>query len=277
MNKKGVTGNVAAYIFLAIGMVVMIFPFLWMLSTSLKTGGATMSFPPKLIPDAVTFENYKTLFVKINFSRYTLNSLFIVTINVCATMVSASLAAFGLAMFEFKGRKLIYVLMLATLMMPYQVTMIPQFFVWKELGVYNTYIPLLAPAFLGSAFGIFLMHQNYKSLPKELYETSVIDGCNPISMIFKIYIPLSKPSLASLGVFTFIGSWNSTLEPLIYLKDNNLKTLTLALLNLTSDPIGVGWPVLMSGAMVTMLPAIIVFLFAQKYFIQGIASTGLKG
>ncbi len=263
------------YVLLIVGAIVMVFPFVWMLSTSLKTVGAIAEMPPKLIPNPIDFSNYETAWNKVNFGRYTFNSFFIVVFDMIGALLSCALVAFGLAMFKFKLRGPIFVVMLATLMVPGQVTMIPTYFIWKEFRGLDTYMPLIIPSYLAGAFGIFLMHQYIKSLPKELYESAVIDGCSPPGIFFRVYLPLCKPALAALGVFTFMGAWNNTLGPLIYLQTKELYTLPLGLLYLKSE--NVNQALLMAGAVITTLPVVIVYLFAQKQFVQGIASTGLKG
>ncbi|GAB6928480.1 carbohydrate ABC transporter permease [Paenibacillus sp. JCM 10914] len=263
------------YLLLVVGAILMVFPFIWMLSTSLKTVGAISQMPPQLIPNPMNWDNYVTIWNKIDFGRYTLNSFFIVSIEMVGSLISSSFVAFGLAMFTFRLRGLIYMIMLATLMIPSQVTMIPTYFIWKEFGALNSYYPLIVPSFLGGAFGIFLMHQFIKSLPKELYESATIDGCSPPGIFFRIYLPLCRPALAALGVFTFMGAWNNTLGPLIYLQDKELYTLPLGLLYLKSE--NVNQALLMAGAVITTLPVVIVYLIAQKQFVQGIASTGMKG
>lgn len=253
----------------------MVFPFVWMLSTSLKTVGAIAEMPPKLIPNPIDFSNYSTAWNKVNFGRYTLNSFIIVVFDLVGALLSSALVAFGLAMYRFKLRGPLFVIMLATMMVPSQVTMIPTYFIWKELRGLDTFAPLIVPSFLGGAFGIFLMHQFIKSLPKELYESAVIDGCSPPGIFFRIYLPLAKPALAALGVFTFMGAWNNTLGPLIYLQTKELYTLPLGLLYLKSE--NVNQALLMAGSVITTVPVVIVYLIAQKQFVEGIASTGIKG
>lgn len=264
------------YLVLIIGAIVMAFPFIWMLSTSLKTLGAVSKLPPELIPNPAKWENYATIWNKVSFGRYTVNSLFIVAVDLIGTLISCSFVAFGLAMFRFKLRNTIYLVMLGTMMLPAQVTMIPSYFIWKELGGINTYSPLIVPSFLGGAFGIFLMHQFLKSLPRELYESAVIDGCTPPGIFWKIYLPLCRPALSALGVFTFMGAWNNTVGPLIYLQDKALYTLPLALLYLKSDQ-EINTPLLMAGSVIVTLPVVLVYLAAQKQFVEGVASTGIKG
>lgn len=267
--------KVLLYILLVLGSVIMIFPFIWMVSTSLKTVGSISAMPPQLIPDPIDFSNYATAWTKVNFARYTLNSFIIVVFDMVGALLSCALVAFGLAMFNFRGRSFIFMVMLATMMIPGQVTMIPTYFIWKQFGALDTFYPLIVPSFLASAFGVFLLHQYIKSLPKELYESAVIDGCSPPGIFFRIYLPLCKPALAALGVFTFMGVWNNTLGPLIYLQSKELYTLPLGLLYLKSE--NVNQALLMAGAVITTLPVVIVYLIAQKQFVQGIASTGMKG
>ncbi|QNK56501.1 carbohydrate ABC transporter permease [Paenibacillus sp. PAMC21692] len=267
--------KIIIYLFLLVGAIVMFFPFVWMVSTSLKTSGAVAAMPPQLIPNPIDFGNFAEVWNKVNFGRYTLNSFIIVTLDMIGALLSCAIVAFGLAMFQFRGRSLIFTIMLATLMIPGQVTMIPTYFIWKQFGMLNTYYPLIIPSFLASAFGIFLMHQYIKALPKELYESAVIDGCSPPGIFARIYLPLCKPALAALGVFTFMGAWNNTLGPLIYLQSKELYTLPLGILYLKSE--NVNQALLMASAVITTTPVLIVYLVAQKQFVQGIASTGMKG
>lgn len=278
MKTRDMIEKFIFYLLLSLGAIIMLIPFLWMLSTSLKTPENVMKIPPQMLPVPTTFESYKTVWVNLSFVRYTLNSLFIVSLDVVGTVVSCSLAAFGFAMFDFKGKKLLFMLMLGTMMMPSQVTIIPNYFIWKSFKALDTYLPLIIPSFLGGAFGIFLMHQNYKSLPKALYESALIDGCNPPRILFKIYLPISIPTVTTLIIFTFIGAWNNTLGPLLYLKTRSLYTLTLGLLTLNGAvEMAANMGVKMAASAITMAPVVILFLFAQRYFVEGVASSGIKG
>jgi len=277
MTKPGMIGKAVVYVVLLLGGLTMLLPFLWMISTSLKTAGAVAQMPPQLIPDPVSWENYRIVWEKVDFGLYTFNSLFVVTVDMVGMMLSCSLVAFGLAMFDFKLRKVLYIAMLATLMLPFQVTLIPTYFIWKSFGLLNTFYPLIIPSFLGGAFGIFLLHQFMKGLPRELYEAAVVDGYNPLGIFWKIYLPLCKPALAALSVFTFISVWNNTLGPLIYLQDKKLYTLPIGLLYLANDTNEVNIALLLAGAVIITLPVLLVYLVAQKQFVEGIASTGIKG
>jgi ABC-type sugar transport system, permease component len=276
MRTSTVLEKCIFYSVLSLGAILMVFPFYWMLSTSFKTPEHLLVVPPQLYPNPIYLESYKTALVKLMFLRYTFNSFFIVVMTEIGTVISCSLIGFGFAMFDFKGKKILFMLMLGTLMMPVQVTMIPTYFIWKPF--LDTYLPLIVPSFLGGAFGIFLLHQNFKSLPMALYESALIDGCNPVKILFKIYLPISVPAVTTLVVFTFMGAWNNTLGPLLYIKKRELYTLTLGLLalnNSAAESADLGLK--MAAAAITMTPTIIVFLMAQKYFIEGMANAGIKG
>lgn len=274
---KGQTGqNTVTYVVLVVGAIISLFPFAWMLSTSLKPGGALLEIPPSLIPDPVMWSNYAEVWVEQNFARYTFNSALITVLEMIGMLMSCALVGYGLAVFKFRGQSLIFAAMIATLVLPGQVTLIPHYFIWKSLGMVNTFYPLILPAYFAAAFGAFLMRQYYKSLPKELYDAAWVDGANPFQIFYKIYLPLGIPALATLGIFTFINAWNNTIGPLIYLQDKELYTLPLALLFLKNDNY-TDMTVVMAGAVITTIPVVIVFLLAQKYFIRGIASGGLKG
>jgi len=278
MKTKTLRWKIFFHILLILGSIIMVVPFYWMISTSLKTNENVLRLPPQIIPNPVSFEAYKNVWVNLNFLRYTFNSFFLTVMNIIGTILSCSIVAFGFAMFEFRTKKLFFMLMLGTLMMPGQVTMIPTYFIWKELRALDSYLPLIIPSFLGQAFGIFLLHQNYKTLPKALYESALIDGCNPFKILFRIYMPLSVPAITTLVVFTFIGAWNNTLGPLLYIKTRDLYTLPLGLLALNSSyEANANMAMKMAAATITMTPVIIVYLFAQRYFVEGMANAGIKG
>ncbi len=267
-----------SYVLLTAGAFVMLIPFLWVLSSSLKTASNVLKIPPQYIPNPITFENFKTVLDKLSFMKYLGNSFFVVSMDLIGAILSSAMIGFGFAMFNFRGKTLLFTLMLATLMMPGQVTMIPVYFIWSKLGFLDSYVPLIAPSFLGQAMGIFLFHQNYKSMPGVLYESAVIDGCSPIGILCKIYFPLSKPTTMTLVILTFIGAWNNTLGPLLYLQTREKYTLIMGLLTLSSSPTAqANMGVSMAGAVITMAPVIAVFIFAQKYFVQGNIGAGIKG
>ncbi|MDF2660915.1 MAG: binding-protein-dependent transport system inner rane component [Paenibacillus sp.] len=276
MNKPSRGLQWAAYVVLTVGALLMLVPFYQMISTSLMKPGDELTLPPKLFPDPVMWSNYAKVWIEVNFVRYSMNSLFVTALDLIGTVASCAIVAYGLAFFEFRGRNLIFMAMLGTMMLPSQVTMIPTYFIWKELDMLNSYYPLILRSFLGTAFGIFLLHQFFKTLPRELYDAAWVDGANPWKIFYKVYLPLTTPALSALAVFTFISSWNGTLEPLIYLQDKKLYTLPLGLLFLKNE-VDNKMTLVMAGSVITVLPVMIVFLFAQRHFVQGIASTGLKG
>lgn len=276
MNKPSRGMQWAAYIVLTAGALIMLVPFYQMISTSLMKAGDELTLPPKLYPDPVMWSNFAKVWIEVNFVRYSMNSLFVTVLDLIGTVASCAIVAYGLAFFEFRGRNLIFIAMLGTMMLPSQVTMIPTYFIWKELDMLNSYYPLILRSFLGTAFGIFLLHQFFKTLPRELYDAAWVDGANPWKIFYKVYLPLTTPALSALAVFTFISSWNGTLEPLIYLQDKKLYTLPLGLLFLKNE-VDNKMTLIMAGSVITVLPVMIVFLFAQRHFVQGIASTGLKG
>lgn len=276
MDKRYALSRAILYLFLSAGTAAMMLPFLWMVSTSFKTVGSLAQLPPQWIPHPFSLANYATVWNKVNFARYTLNSVILVVVELAGSLLSCAFVAFGLAMFEFKLRKWIYLAMMASLMLPFQVMMIPSYFIWKSFGVLDTYYPFIIPSFLGGSFGIFLVHQYFKSLPKELYEAAYVDGLHPFGIFWKIYVPLGKPALSALAIFSFIGAWNNTVGPLIYIQDRSLYTLPLALLYLKTDTES-NMALIMAGAVIITLPVLLVYLVAQRQFVQGIASTGLKG
>ncbi|MFE5317604.1 carbohydrate ABC transporter permease [Paenibacillus sp. NPDC056579] len=276
MNKPSIGLHAAAYVILALGSVIMLVPFLYMLSTSLTAPGSELTLPPKLIPDPFVWNNYKQVWIEVHFLQFTLNSIFVTLLDLIGTVLSCAVVAYGLAFFQFRGRNLIFMAMLGTMMLPSQITMIPTYFIWKSVGALDTFYPLILRSFLGGAFGIFLLHQFFKTLPRELYDAAWVDGANPWTIFIRIYLPLAKPALSALAVFTFISAWNNTLEPLIYLQDKQMFTLPLGLLFLKNE-VQNRMTLIMAGAVITIVPVLVVFLFAQKYFVQGIASTGLKG
>ena len=186
------------------------------------------------------------------------------------------MAAFAFARMNFPGRNILFAIILATLMIPYHVTLIPLFALYKNIGWLSTHLPLTVPYFFGTAFGIFLIRQFFLTIPQELMDAARIDGCSFIQIYYKIFLPLAKPAMATLGIFTFLGSWNNLIGPLIFLNDVNTMTLTLGLTLLTTQSNG-RWELIQAGAVISIIPMILIFLVGQEHFIQGIARTGLKG
>lgn len=266
--------QILKYIILVLGIVIMILPFLWMISTSLKNGGATMVFPPKFIPNPATFANYRDVFEQFPMLTFLFNSILVAVLSTSGTILVATMAAYAFARMQFKGRDKLFLLYLATMMIPAQVTMIPQFILLKNLNWIDTYQGLIVPNIFG-VFAVFLMKQAFMSLPKELEEAAFIDGANHFTVCFKIFLPLIKPTIATLSIFTFMSSWNNYLWPLIVTSSSNKATLPLGLAMLQGQ-YATNWNLVMAGVVISVIPILAVYIFAQKYFIQGMAMAGMK-
>jgi multiple sugar transport system permease protein len=260
------------------GGVVIMIPFFWMISTSLKKQWDVYQFPPVWIPRPPEWQNYSQALTVYPFQTYLLNTLTIVLFTVTGTLLSCSLAAYGFARLRAPGRDVIFIVLLGTMMLPYTVTMIPVFMLFNRLHWVDTFKPLIVPSFFGNAFYIFLLRQFFLSIPRELEDAARIDGCSPLLSYWRIVLPLSKPALATVAIFTFMDSWNDFLGPLIYLSDESHRTLALALAYFQgSARIGPQMHLMMAVAFVILIPPLLLFFFAQRLFIQGIVFTGVKG
>lgn len=257
-------------------------PFLWMVSTSLKPETEIYSAPTTaspfaaLIPHAFHIANYPEALRTVPFVAYLVNSLGLGLTTVLGAVLSSAIVAYGFARLRFPGRDVLFALMVGTLALPGQVTMIPTFAIFRWLGWYGTYLPLVAPAFLASPFFVFLLVQFFRTLPEETAESARLDGAGDWTIFTRIVLPLAKPALATCALFQFLGSWNDFMGPLIYINDPNRYTLAYGLQQFYSS-YGGKWAQLMAGATLFTLPIIVLFFFAQKTFIQGIATTGGKG
>ncbi|MFC2061298.1 carbohydrate ABC transporter permease [Elusimicrobiota bacterium] len=257
------------------GLVLTLTPFFWMISTSFKAKAGIFSMPPQWLPTEPTVGHYVKLFDKVNFFRHFINSTIVaITVTVFGLFLN-SLAGYAFAKFRFPGRDRIFAILIIALMIPGQVTMMPVFLILKKFGLINTYMGLIVSGTV-SVYSIFLMRQFVQTIPNDLIESARIDGCSEFGIYWKIIIPLCKPVLATLGIFTFMTSWNSFLWPLIVMIREEMYTLPVALANLNGQH-ATDYGLLMAGAVVVVIPVIIVFLFAQKYIIEGISTTGLKG
>jgi multiple sugar transport system permease protein len=265
-----------AYIFITLGALTMVIPFLWMISTALKEPGQIFSMPPVWIPKPIVWTNFTRAWSSLPFGLFSMNSFKVSILGTVGTLVSCSWAAYAFARLRFPFKNVLFTLILATMMIPGQITMIPVFVIMKYLGWYDTHFPLWVPHFFGSAFGTFLLRQFFMALPAELDDAAKIDGCNPLQIYYKIFLPLSKPALATLGVLTFLSSWNSLLGPVIYLKTIEKFTLMIGL-SFFQGQYFTDYSLLMSGSLISLLPIILLYIVAQKYFVQGIALTGIKG
>ncbi len=263
------------YILLFLLALTTIVPMLWTFSTSLKSKQATLAFPPDIVPKEPTLNNYITLFNAYPFGRYLFNSVLVTSATVFLQVLIAGLAAFAFARFDFRFKNTLFVLYLATLMIPFQVTAIPLYLIVRNLNWINTYQGLIVPK-LFSAFGVFLLRQAFMSTPREFDESAFMDGAGYFTVFFKIVLPMNKTALATFGIFSFMDAWNSYLWPLIVSTEQNMMTLPVGLANLHGRWI-TQWNLVSAGAMISIIPILLVFLFAQKWFVQGVASSGLKG
>jgi multiple sugar transport system permease protein len=273
--KKHAAFSITAHVILLAGAVTMIMPFLWTISTSLKQLSEVFVFPPTLFGEKIRWANYLKISDRFPFDTYFLNSLKITVIVVIAQLITSSMAGFVFARLRFKYRDLLFGFYLATMMVPAQVMMIPNFIVMRHYNLIDTHWSLILPA-LVSAFGTFLLRQFFLTVPASLEDAAKMDGCNPFGVYWRIFIPLSKPAMATLGVFVFMGVWNDFLAPLVYINSQAKMTLPLGLASM-QGMYSTDWPVLMAGTVITIIPLIVIFLLAQDFFIKGVTLSGLKG
>jgi multiple sugar transport system permease protein len=266
---------------LTLAAFVFIFPFFWTVMTSFKSPQEISVFPPTMFPTDWRWNNYPRVFEKAPFLLWIRNSLFLVVMGTSGMLISSSMAGYAFARFDFRGKELIFVLTLATMMLPAQVTLIPQFVLFHKLDWINSYKPLWIPAwFGGGAFAIFLMRQFMMQLPRDLDEAAIIDGAGAFKIFWQILMPLCKPVIATLAVISIIGRWNNFLGPVIYLRQSSKFTVAVGLNYFRNLPESGGEPLthlLMAASVMTTAPLIILFFAAQRYFVQGIALTGMKG
>ncbi|TMG53194.1 MAG: carbohydrate ABC transporter permease [Chloroflexi bacterium] len=263
------------YVVMAGAGLVMAFPFLWMLSTSLKSESDATSFPPSLLPAQWVIANYADAWRAAPFGRYFLNSAIIASGTVLLGLVTASLAAYALARMRVPGRSFIFGALLATLVIPPEVTLIPNYISMQRLGWYNTYLALIVP-FGASVFNVFLLRQAFLQLPGELYEAAVLEGCSHLRFLARIALPLSRPTLAIIALLTAIRAWNDFQWPLIITDTPDLRPIQVGLTVFRSD-VSTNFQLLMAGSVMAVAPVVALFLFAQRQLIQGIARTGIRG
>lgn len=273
----GWTGAALKHLVVAVGAVIMVIPFAWMISASLMTPPEIAARPPVWIPETPQWHNYVEVSEAVPMLRMYLNSLIVTTATVVGILFTSSLAGYAYAKFEFPGRDILFIMTLGTMMIPFFVTLIPVFYIVKQLGWLESYAGLVIPGIV-SAYGIFLMRQFMLDLPNELIDAARIDGASEFAIYARIVLPLSMPALATLGTFTFIGTWNAFLWPLLVINSRDLFTIPLGLNSLrlyAGEARNVN--LLMAGTSLSVVPVLILFVFMQRYFVQGIALTGLKG
>ena len=255
--------------------LLMVLPLYWMVATALKGPDQTFALPPEWVPNPVAWENFARVFEEVPFGRFILNTAFLVVMNIIGQLFAVTLVAYGFARLRFPGRSILFLLMLSTLMIPYHVTLVPRFVLFAKLGWTNTYLPLIVPAFTGSSFLIFMVRQYMMSIPFDLDEAAYIDGASRFDVFRLIILPLSRPALVLVVVFTFVGTWNDFLQPLIYLNDPQLFTVSLGL-SFFQGTRETNWNLLMAGSLLATLPPLLLFFVAQRQLIGGISVEGLK-
>ncbi|MDR1047837.1 MAG: carbohydrate ABC transporter permease [Treponema sp.] len=264
------------YALLIIISACFIVPFFWLLSCSFKQPSELFEVPVRWMPRTIQFENYTRMFTYFPFLRYLKNTLIIVFFNIVGSILSGSVIAYGFACLNWKGRDKVFVIVLITMILPFQVVMVPLFILFQKIGWIGTFLPLTVTCFFGNPFYIFLMRQFFLSLPRELNQAARIDGANEFRIFAQIAIPLSQPVLATVAIFAFLRSWNDFIGPLIFLASDRLYTLSIGAQMIRSN-LQPNWELLMPLGVVMVLPVLIIFFLMQKYFIQGIAMSGIKG
>jgi multiple sugar transport system permease protein len=274
MAKKAIV-KTTLYILLAIIAVAMLIPFAWMLSSSLKLNKDVFTFPMQWIPAAPRWQNYKDIWTKIPLDTFILNTVKLTAIVTILQVLTSSFAAYAFAKLSFKGRDVLFLGYILTIAVPWQAYMVPQFIMMRHMGLNNTHLAIIClQAF--SAFGVFLMRQFYQSIPDELCEAARIDGMSEYGIYLRIMLPLSKPAISTLIIFTFVNTWNDFLGPMIYLTKTELKTIQIGLRMFIAQ-YSSEYGLIMAASVVCLIPVLIIFLSLQKYFVQGVAASGLKG
>lgn len=277
MNKcKKYASKGISLLLLVLGAVIMLFPFIWSVSASLQSAGKAYQLPPEFFKPPFRFSNYVKVWLEGNMLQYSLNSAFVTVMCIIGSVFADSLAGYGLAKYDCKWTNIVFIVALGTMYIPGNILAVPQYIMWQKLGALNTYIPIIAPKFFGSITGIFLMRQCFKSISNQLYEAATIDGLHPLKIYYKIYLPLVKPMLATLVIQMFMSTWNETFAPLIYITDRSKYTLTVGLLYLRGQYLQ-NMELLMAASMISVFPLLVVYLLAQKYFVKGMISSGIKG
>lgn len=269
--------RMATYLVCAVVSAVMLLPFVWLLRSSVMEIRQIFAFPPQWIPDPWRWENYSEALTVVPFLRYALNTLTILVPSVLGTLLTSSLAAYGFSRLRWPGRDLVFGLLMTTLMLPYAVTLIPTFLLWSELGLVNTFWPLILPHWFGGGiFFIFLLRQFFRTIPLDLDEAAILDGAGPLQVWWDVILPLSRPALITVAIFSSFAVWNDFLRPLIYLYEPENFTLALGLAQFVGL-YSAQWHLMMAAAMMITMPVLVLFFVAQRYFVEGITLTGIKG
>jgi multiple sugar transport system permease protein len=265
-----------AYLFLTIGSLVMAIPFLWMLSTSLKEQGVVFEMPPKWIPEHFEWSNYLFVLTEANVLKGFMNTMLVISLPCVIGLFTSALAANAFARLTFPAKNSLFIMLLATMMIPGVVTMIPTFILFKNIGWVDSWMPLIIPGMFGAAAAVFFLRQFFMTIPMELEDAAKMDGLNPFQIFIRIMLPLSKPALITQGIFGFLAGYNDFLGPLIYINTTEKYTLQLVLASFQGF-YNAQWTYIMAGSVLALIPTVLLFFFAQRYFVEGIAMTGMKG
>jgi len=277
LDRSKILVNIAVYGLLIVAAIIMMLPMMWMVSTAFKKYRDTFLIPPMWIPPYFSLQNFTNVFEIVPFANMMFNSLKVAILSTLGQVISCTMAGYAIARMKFFARNTIFLVILATMMVPYQVVMIPIFIIMKNIGWVNSHNALIFPSFLGGAFGIFLMRQYFMTLPNELEDAARVDGANPWQIFWEIILPNSKPALIALATMSFTNYWNDLLSPLIYLNKMELMTMPVGS-SLFKGMHGTEWNLLMAAALLNIIPAALIFLFTQKYLVEGISlSSGIKG
>lgn len=275
MPQKAAFSKGFIYFILILGSFLMLLPFIWMISTSLKTSGEVTAMPPVWIPEDLKWKNYSEAWSMAPFARYTLNSIIVTVLSTIGELLTTILAAYAFSKLQFWGRDVVFSILLGTMMVPGEVLLIPNFVTLSELGWINKYEALIIP-WLASIFSIFLLRQFFLGIPKELSYAAKIDGCRDFRFLWTIMVPLAKPALITIVILKAIGSWNSFLWPLIVTQSKEMRTLPVGLTNFSTEA-GTVYELLMAASTMIILPMIILYIILQKYIIEGVVKAGIKG
>lgn len=274
-SGRSVVGSVATYVGLTVFIVVVLVPFFWMVLSSLKTNETVFTIPIQWLPKEPQWHNYLDIWSKVPMATWVRNSLFLSVVITFLQVLTGSFAAYGFSKVQFKGRDALFLAYVATIAVPWQAYMVPQFMIFQQAGLTNTFFAIILLQAFG-AFGVFLMRQYYMAIPYELNEAARVDGLSEYGIWWRIMMPLCKPALASLALLTFVGTWNDFMGPFIYLSSNDLWTIQIGLKSFVGE-YNAEYAMIMTGSVISVIPIALIFLVGQRYFIQGIASSGMKG
>ena len=275
--RMSLVRKILGYVVTTVGAVAMLLPFAWMISTSFKAENEIFTVPISWIPSQINFDNYSRALEVVPIFKCMLNTLIIAIPKILGEVFVSALVAFGFARFEFKGRNVLFMVMLATMMLPYEVTMIPTFMIWSKLGFSDSYVPLILPAFCGSASFIFFLKMYFETVPKDYEEAAWLDGAKNFKVFYMVFLPLAKPALVTICLWSFMGTWNDLLGQLIYIDSQEKYTIQLALASFSSMTGETLWGPLMAASFMALIPVIFLLLYAQKYFMEGVKMGGIKG